>query len=116
MGKRLVVFVLAASMTLLFAAVSASGDEEPPPQLPPHSHMLLINVDMSDFSYDKCVDLAGKRGAVPLHAHHDRLHFGSSGVSGAFFDGASDNVVIPSEGLTPWKNCEAFGKIFPPNE
>ena len=112
MGKRFAVFVLAASLTLLFSAVSASGDEE----FPPHSHMLLINADLTDFSYDKCVDLAGKRGAVPLHAHHERLHFGSSGVSGALFDGASDNVVIPSEGLTPWKNCKEFRSFFPPNE
>jgi len=118
MSKRLLVFLLAASMTVLFAGVSASGDEH----IPKHSHLLLINAELEftpsgpSVTYDKCRDLANNR-AVPLHAHHERLHVGTSGVSGVLFDGASGNLVVPAAGFpVPWGDCESFADIFTPND
>jgi hypothetical protein len=64
----------------------------------------------------KCVDLAGNR-AVPLHAHHEHLHFGTSGVS---FEGQSGHEVIPAAPFpeplfdpVPWSNCEEFEALLP---
>jgi hypothetical protein len=86
-------------------------------EFPEHPHMLLQRpeVDLIDgvphlVGVRKCVDLAGNR-AVPLHAHHDRLHFGSSGVS---FGGPSGHVVIPTAPLAPWNDCEDFVENFLP--
>lgn len=99
---------------LVLGAAPAMAEEEP--QFDPHAHMLLQRPEIGFIDgvphlvgVRKCVDLAGNR-AVPLHAHHDRLHFGSSGVS---FGGPSGHVVIPTAPLTPWNDCEQFLTFLP---
>lgn len=88
-----------------------------------HPHMLLQRPEIGVIDgvphlvgVRKCVDLAGNQ-TVPLHAHHERLHFGDSGVS---FDGQSDHVVIPAAPFpspffdpVPWSNCEEFLTFLP---
>lgn len=88
-----------------------------------HPHMLLQRPEVGLIDgvphlvgYRKCVDLAGNR-TVPLHAHHEHLHFGDSGVS---FDGESGHVVIPAapfpspfEDPVPWGNCAEFATLLP---
>lgn len=116
MAKRLVVFVLMALLSLLVSGVAASGDEEP--EFPEHAHVLLLNaeIDFVNFSvtYDKCVDLASNN-QLKLLAHHEHLHFGSSGVS---FGGESGHVVVPARGFPelPWEDCASLALIFPPND
>lgn len=116
MGKRLAVFLLAASMTLLLAGVSASGEEH---ELPEHAHILLLNAEVAfepslTVTYDKCVDLANNR-ALKLNAHHQHIHFADSGVS---FGGASGNLVGPAAGFPdiPWQDCATLANFFPPND
>ena len=115
MSKRLAVFLLAISMTLVVAGVSASGDEHEP--LPEHAHILLLNAEVSivplAITYDKCVDLANNR-RLKLNSHHEHIHFGDAGVS---FGGASGNIVGPAAGFPdiPWQDCATLANFFPPN-
>lgn len=88
-----------------------------------HPHMLLQRPEVGLIEgvphllgFRKCVDLAGNN-TVPLHAHHERLHFGDSGVS---FDGKSGHVVIPGAPFpsplfesVPWSNCDEFATFLP---
>lgn len=88
-----------------------------------HPHMLLQRPEVGLIDgvphlvgFRKCVDLAGNE-TVPLHAHHEQLHFGDSGVS---FDGQSGHVVIPAAPFpspfsdpVPWSNCEEFASFLP---
>lgn len=89
----------------------------------PHPHMLLhgLEIETTEDSvifqgFRRCVDLAASR-PVPLHAHHQRLHFGDSGVS---FGGASGHVVLPVAPFPapfgdpfPWSNCTEFEQLLP---
>lgn len=95
--------------------------------LEPHPHMLLqrpvvdvIEVEgepvLALVGFRKCVDLAANK-PVPLHAHHEHLHFGDSGVS---FGGASGHVVVPTapfpapfDDPVPWSNCAEFATFLP---
>jgi hypothetical protein len=88
-----------------------------------HPHMLLQRPEIGMIDGEphlvgvrKCVDLAGNK-SVPNHAHHEQLHFGSSGVS---FGGQSGHVVIPAAPFPspfadplPWSNCEEFLTFLP---
>lgn len=88
-----------------------------------HPHMLLLRPEIGLIDgaphlvgVRKCVDLAGNQ-TVPLHAHHERLHFGDLGVS---FDGESGHVVIPTAPFPspfsdpiPWSSCEDFLTFLP---
>lgn len=111
--------VLLALLALVAVAIPATAQED----FDPHPHMLLQRPEIGLIDgvphlvgYRKCVDLAGNR-TVPLHAHHERLHFGDSGVS---FDGESGHVVIPAAPFPapffeplPWSNCEEFATFIP---
>lgn len=88
-----------------------------------HPHLLLLEPEIGLIEghphlvgIRKCVDLAGNR-TVPLHAHHEHLHFGDSGVS---FGGESGHIVIPAAPFgspffdpVPWSNCEEFEALLP---
>lgn len=93
----------------------------------PHPHMLVqrpevgfIEVDDAQVlaltGFRKCVDLAGGK-SVPLHAHHEMLHFGKVGQK--LFEKAG-HVVVPAapfpepffEAL-PWSNCAEFEALLP---
>ncbi len=113
--------VIIALLGLVVLAVPAIAEEHP--EFDRHPHLLLQRPEIGLIDgvphlvgVRKCVDLAGNR-TVPLHAHHEHLHFGDSGVS---FDGASGHVVIPAapfpepfEDPVPWEDCEDFTGLFP---
>ena len=113
--RRLTVLMAVLGLTAVLAA-PVSGE------LDPHPHMLLQRPEIGMIEgvphligVRKCVDLAGNR-SVPLHAHHEHLHFGESGVS---FGGASGHVVIPASHFPteqdplPWSDCESFLAVLP---
>ncbi len=77
------------------AQVNAAPHAEPAQmQIPHHPHALLHNAEIrwldegeppvhgmlpyEILGFDRCVELANAR-AVPLHAHHGRVHFGTAG-------------------------------------
>lgn len=111
--------VLMALLALVAVAFPVTADEE----FERHPHMLLQRPEIGLIDgvphlvdYRKCVDLADN-GSVPLHAHHERLHFGTSGVS---FDGSSGHVVIPGAPFpapffdpVPWEDCASFATVLP---
>lgn len=117
--KRLGVMILLLGLAAI--AIPVIAQEEP--QFDPHPHMLLQRPEVGVIDgvlhlvgVRKCVDLAGNR-KVPLHAHHEHLHFGDSGVS---FDGQSGHVVIPAAPFgsplfdpVPWSNCAEFVTFLP---
>lgn len=120
MSKRLLVFLLAVSMTVVVAGISALGDDHEN-ELPEHAHILVLNAELSfspegepDLTYDKCIDLANNN-KLKLNAHHEHVHFGETGVS---FGGASGNIVGPADGFPgiPWTDCDSLADFFPPND
>jgi hypothetical protein len=88
-----------------------------------HPHLLLLSPEVAVIDgaphlvgMRRCIDLAGNQ-TVPLHAHHDQLHFGSAGVSSG---GPAGHAVIPAAPFpspfaepVPWSNCEEFLQILP---
>lgn len=111
-------FALMGLLVLVAVAIPVTAQEE----LDPHPHLLLQRPEIGLIEgvphlvgVRKCVDLAGNQ-AVPLHAHHEQLHFGDSGVS---FGGESGHVVIPAaffptvDSPLPWSNCEEFEALIP---
>lgn len=112
--------VIIALLGLVAIAVPVMADEH---EFDRHPHLLLQRPEIGLIDgvphlvgFRKCVDLAGNR-TVPLHAHHEHLHFGSSGVS---FDGQSGHVVIPAAPFpspffdpVPWGNCAEFTALLP---
>jgi hypothetical protein len=106
---------------LVAAANPATAQEEPVFDL--HPHMLLqrpeiglINGVPHLVGVRSCVDLAGNQ-SVPLHAHHERVHFGATGVS---FGGESGHIVVPTAPFPspfadplPWSNCDDFESLLP---
>ena len=111
-------WVVIGLLTLMAVAIPVTAQD-----FDRHPHLLLqrpeiglINGVPHLVGFRKCVDLAGNR-TVPLHAHHQHLHFGDSGVS---FDGESGHVVIPAAPFpspffdpVPWGNCEEFATFLP---
>lgn len=111
----LVVAILALGALALPAAAEEDFD--------PHPHMLFQRPVFGEIdghphliSVRKCVDLANNN-RLPLHAHHEHLHFGSSGVS---FGGESGHVVVPAAPFgeplfpaLPWSDCDSFMGFLP---
>lgn len=116
MAKRVVIFVLAASMALLVAGVSASGDEH----IPPHPHMLLLHADVEPGqggppqvnSYEKCIDLAGNN-TLKLSSQHEHLHFGN--VNRVAFPNAG-HLIIPGLPFGGFEDCGDLADTLPPND
>jgi hypothetical protein len=115
--RRLVIIVALLGVVALAIPVTAQESFDR------HPHLLLQRPEIGLIEgvphlvgYRRCVDLAGNR-TVPLHAHHEHLHFGDSGVS---FGGESGQVVIPAAPFpapfadpVPWTNCEDFAEVLP---
>lgn len=123
--KRLMMLIAALGLVAVAIPVTAQEEE---PEFDRHPHMMLQEPELAEVDgvlhlvgYRKCVDLANNE-TVPLHAHHERLHFGDSGVSLNFetFESQSGNVVIPAAPFpepffpaVPWNNCEDFATFLP---
>jgi len=115
----MLIFALLGLIGIVALGNPASAQEE----FDLHPHMLLQRPEFGMIDevphlvgVRMCVDLAGNQ-SVPNHAHHERLHFGDSGVS---FDGQSGHVVIPAAPFpspffdpVPWSNCEEFLTFLP---
>jgi len=109
--------VIALALSL-FAGV-ASAQDRPPPFDQPHTHALLIGVDVDWVipppglppyvinGFDRCVEVAGGR-PVPLEAHHDRVHFGRAGEA---LVGAG-NLVVPL-GILGFASCAELESALP---
>jgi hypothetical protein len=107
--------ILVAAMTLLaLSAVGAGSAQEH--ELPDHPHMLLLGFEIGEVDgalalvgWRKCVDLAAGH-SVPLHAHHDQLHFGPVG------DVLADNAghaVVGGAPLSSWEGCAGLEAALP---
>lgn len=118
--KRLgLLFALMVVLVLVAVAIPAAAQEE----FDRHPHMLLQRpeIDLIEgaphlVGFRKCVDLAGNR-PVPLHAHHEHLHFGDAGVS---LGGEAGHAVVPASPFpspffdsVPWSNCADFEAFLP---
>ncbi|MDX1614109.1 MAG: hypothetical protein R3300_07335 [Candidatus Promineifilaceae bacterium] len=113
--KMITVVLLLVALVLLVVAIPVATADHP--DIEPHPHMLLLNLEFADgepVGFEKCVDLAGNR-PVPNHAHHEQLHFGDAGIS---FGGEAGHAVIPAGWFPnphhplPWADCADFEAIF----
>lgn len=112
------IFALLVLLGLAAVAITVTAQE-----FDPHPHMLVQSPEIGLIDgvphlvgFRKCVDLAGNQ-SVPLHAHHEQLHFGDSGVS---FGGESGHAVVPAAPFPspffdplPWSNCAEFETFLP---
>jgi hypothetical protein len=111
--RRALILVVAMAM-LTVAAVGTGVAQEH--ELPDHPHMLLLDLEIGEvdgafalLGWRKCVDLSAGR-SVPLHAHHDHLHFGP--VNDVLFDNAG-HAVIGGAPLSPWEGCAGLEAALP---
>jgi hypothetical protein len=114
--------VMAGILVLLAVGVVGTvAFAEEHEEIPPHGHMLIHrpvvgivtdsegNTGFGVESVRKCVDLAGNN-VVPLHAHHEKLHFGKTGEK--LFEKAG-HVVVPTTPFGPWDDCADFEASLP---
>lgn len=112
--NRLVVFALVVGM--VFAGATALADpghgDDP---FPEHPHVLVLGLEFDEtgevpIAARKCIDLAANR-ALPLHAHHRHVHFGTAGE--ALFVNAGHGVAptAPFPGV-PWTDCASLREFF----
>jgi hypothetical protein len=112
---------LIIALALLVSALSgtAAAQDRPPPFDQPHDHVLLIGADVEWVTpapglppyvihgFDRCVPLAGGH-AVPLKAHHDRVHFGRAGQALV----SAGHLVIPL-GILGFSSCAELEAALP---
>lgn len=80
-GLRRRVIATAAGAALTVGLVAGPAAADGPPDLSqPHQHALLLDVNLEEFSYAKCVDLAGGK-ALRTNTHHETVHTGSAGAA-----------------------------------
>jgi hypothetical protein len=77
--RRVIATAAGAALTVGLAAGPAAADG-PPDLSQPHQHALLLDVDLEEFSYAKCVDLAGGE-TLRTNTHHETVHTGSAGAA-----------------------------------
>lgn len=114
--------VLTALLGLVAMATPATAQD-----FEPHPHLLVQRpvVDFIDVEgqqllalvgFRKCVELAAGQ-PVPIHAHHDVLHFGETGQK--LFNQAGHVVVptapfgVPVFDPVGWSNCDEFAAVLP---
>lgn len=98
---RLTAAIGMVALVMAFGTVLAHDNGE----MPPHGHILLLGLDGDDVRH--CVDLAAGR-ALPLNAHHDRVHVGRAGRALA----RAGHAVAPTAPLTPWDDCAGLFAYF----
>ena len=113
-GSIFAILGLIMLLVLVAVAIPVEADDH----IPPHPHMLLQKVEIVFdengphlAGFKRCVDLASNQ-ALPLNAHHEHIHTGTTGVS-FYGDGESGHVVFPGAPLTPFENCEQLLAVLP---
>jgi hypothetical protein len=111
---RRALIVVAAMALLAVSAVGAGTAQEH--GIPDHPHMLVLGIEIGEvegsfavLGWRKCVDLAAGQ-PVPLHAHHDQLHFGP--VNDVLFDDAG-HAVLGGAPFGPWEGCAGLEAALP---
>jgi hypothetical protein len=111
--RRALILVAAMTMLATFAVGAGVAQEH---ETPDHPHMLVLGIEIGQvdgsfavLGWRKCVDLAAGH-AVPLHAHHDQLHFGP--VNDVLFDNGG-HAVIGGAPLSPWAGCAGLEAALP---
>ncbi len=61
-------------------------------------------------TYRKCVDLANNQ-ALPLHVHHEKLHFGRAGEA---LRTNAGHFVVPTAPFSHFRDCAHLAELFPP--
>jgi hypothetical protein len=105
-GSIFAILGLIMLLVLVAVAIPVEADDH----IPPHPHMLLQKVEIVFdengphlAGFKRCVDLASNQ-ALPLNAHHEHIHTGTTGISfGGDFE--SGHVVFPGAPLTEIANC-----------
>jgi hypothetical protein len=99
---RRTITLLSVFGMLLALSVPATAEEHPPSLDHPHSHALLIGVDIEWIEptpgappyvihgFDKCVELAGGK-ALKHNRFHENIHFGRAGQA----LGGAGHLVVP---------------------
>jgi hypothetical protein len=105
--KRTCAIAVATATTLALNGLTVSADSGEH-AVPDHGHILLLGFNSEDFSYRKCVDLAGGR-SVPLVAHHDQVHAPEIGQDGRGINvrgiRQAGHAVVPTAPITPFLGC-----------
>ena len=105
--KRACAIAAASAATLATGGITASASDHDH-GVPDHGHILLLGFNGEDFTYRKCVDLAGGR-SVPLVAHHDRVHAPETGEDGRGINvrgiRQAGHAVVPTAPITPFPGC-----------
>lgn len=116
MTRRILIAVPFAVLVLILALFASLVNAEEHEELPEHGHILGLGLEFDEdtgelLSYRKCVDLANNR-ALPLHSHHEQVHFGQAGEALIF----AGNGVAPTAPFPeiPWEDCADFEAIFGP--
>lgn len=111
LGLLVVLTAIMVIVGLAFGTGPVAAEE-----IPPHPHILLQRPEfgMLDgvpalLGVRKCIDLANNQ-ALPLHSHHDHIHFGSAGVS---FGGPAGHAVTAGAPFAPWADCADFATYLP---
>jgi hypothetical protein len=110
MRKRLLGIAVAGAGVLgLAMPAAAHGD------VPEHGHIKLVNVDLAEFTYTKCIDLPSGRGNS-WKAHHYGIHTGEKrGNAGSLFESSKGrHLVFPTSELSPDSvaNCEELAQAL----
>ena len=102
--------ILVAALTLLTGLLpgmaSANGE------IPPHGHMLIQGVKFGPegVTYRKCVDLANNQ-VLPLHVHHEKVHFGRAGEA---LRTNAGHFVVPTTPFSDIEDCAHLAELFGP--
>lgn len=110
---RAAAFVAPVALGVTVLAGTAQADEHGG-GLPPHPHVLVVGVEFDatgePVGVRNCVDLAANQ-ALPLHVHHEHLHFG---IVNQKFALHTNNVVVPTAPFpgVPWTDCASLLELF----
>ena len=106
--RRTITLLVALTLMLGVFAGVASADEH----IPPHGHMLIQGVVFGPGvpTYEKCVDLANNQ-VLPLHAHHEKVHFGTAGEA---LRTKAGHFVVPTTPFSGFEDCADLARQLGP--
>lgn len=113
-GMKKTTAVVLAALIATMGMISLAAAED----IPPHGHVRLLHAVYTGSgpstvleSYQRCVDLANGQH-LPLHAHHDHLHFGRAGQA----QRDAGHLVVPTAPFGPIDNCAQLEAMLPPSK